>query len=247
MSHASRVMRHAMCALIVAGMAAGAAAQNLGDYYQIEDDPFAAKSNGEPLVLSDPVRGWNRAMFAFNDKVYFVALKPAARGYKHVTSSDMRDGVRNFFRNVSEVRNFVNAVLQGQTRDAVTTLERFCINTTVGIVGLRDVAKDRYARTDYKFDQTLSRWGVRPGPYVVWPFLGPSSARGTVGWAGDEAVDPFNYLGEDGWAGGAAAVLDTVNETTYRLGTYEDIKRASVDPYIAIKDIYEKQIAKYQK
>lgn len=248
MRHVAPVMYLALFSMLAVVLtSAPARAQNLGDYYQIEEDPFGAKAGDKSITLSDPIRGWNRIMFDFNDRVYFVALKPAARGYKRVTSSDIRDAVRNFFRNVAEVRNFVNALLQGESRDAVTTVERFVVNTTVGFAGLRDVAKDRYARTDYKFDQTLSRWGIRPGPYVVWPFLGPSTARGTVGWAGDEAIDPANYVGDDAWVGGAASLLDTVNETTYRLGTYEDVKRASVDPYIAIKDIYEKQISKYKK
>lgn len=139
---------------------------------------------------ADPWEGFNRAMFSFNDTLDVYFLKPIAKGYKNVTPEFMQTGVSNFFSNIGEISNLTNSGLQGKKNAFVASTWRFVINSTVGIFGLFDVASSLGVRKyDEDFGQTLGYWGVSSGPYLVLPFLGPSTVRD----AGGTAVDFFNY------------------------------------------------------
>ena len=139
----------------------------------------------------DPLEGYNRAMFSFNDTVDKAVLKPVAQGYKAVMPRVARTGVSNFFSNLGDVWIGINNVLQGKLGAGVSDFCRVAVNTTVGILGLIDVASDAgLEKHNEDFGQTLGRWGVGSGAYVVLPFLGASSVRdgfGTlvVDWHGD--------------------------------------------------------------
>jgi len=133
-----------------------------------------------PLIfaeVNDPLEGVNRTFFNINEKVDEVALKPIALTYSK-TPDPIKNGITNFFRNLKEIDNTLNQVLQGKPKYAVNDLSRFLINSTLGIGGFLDPASSMgLERHDEDFGQTLGLWGVSPGPYLMVPFLGPSSTR----------------------------------------------------------------------
>ena len=214
-----------------------------------EEDPYLDPFEGKALEsqkkteLADPLEKLNRNIYGINDFFYFNVLKPAAGGYKSVTPRIIRKSVRNFFTNILEPVYFLNSILQRKPEDAQSAFRRFLVNSTIGIGGLFDPAKKPTEPMKRSFDQTFAKWGARPGFYIVWPLVGSSSfLRGTFGLIGEKAMDPFNY-GRTGVAVGSS-VLESVNETSFQIGAYEDVKKYSVDSYSALKDIYEKQIYK---
>jgi phospholipid-binding lipoprotein MlaA len=146
--------------------------------------------------IPDPLEPFNRAMFTVNDKLYFWVLKPVARGYSTVIPEPIRLSVRNFFNNVATPIRLVNSLLQFKMKSASNELVRFGINSTIGILGLYDVAKDEMGikMQDEDFGQTLGVWGAGPVFYLYWPVLGPSNVRDSVGFVGDYFLDPVNYV-----------------------------------------------------
>lgn len=144
----------------------------------------------------DPWEPVNRAVFRFNDTLDTYALKPVAKGYDRVMPQFLNDGVSNVFNNLGEPKNLVNNVLQGKIGDAGVDLARFLMNTTVGVVGIFDVAtRMGLQRNDEDFGQTLGAWGVKSGPYVMLPLLGPSTVRDTGGFAIEGLAD-YSYRGQ---------------------------------------------------
>ncbi|HSA77899.1 MAG TPA: MlaA family lipoprotein [Nitrospirota bacterium] len=193
----------------------------------------------EEVTIADPIEPWNRAMFTFNDKLYFWVLKPVARGYNTVVPEPVRISVRNFFRNVAFPIRFVNCLLQGKLAGAGVELTRFVFNSTIGLAGFFDVATSRFELEPRKedFGQTLGFYGMGGLMYIVWPFLGPSTVRDTVGFAGDTFLDPVNYIDPFEAAFGVHA-YERINTTSLELGDYEEMKKSSLEPYIAIRDAY---------
>src|SRR5690606_22079911 len=130
----------------------------------------------------DPMERFNRSMYRFNDTLDRNVARPVARAYVKVTPAPVRSGVSNFFRNLNTPTVIVNNLLQAKPRAFFTDTLRLVVNTTIGIGGLFDPASQLgIPAGDEDFGQTLGRWGVGSGPYVVLPFLGPSTARDTVG------------------------------------------------------------------
>jgi phospholipid-binding lipoprotein MlaA len=195
---------------------------------------------GEKEQISDPLEKFNRAMFTFNDKLYFYVLKPTARGYKAVIPEPGRVSVKKFFTNVAMPIRFTNSLLQGKPKKAGVELSRFVINTTVGVVGLFDPAKSYCKMNPYDADtdQTLGHYCLKPGFYIVWPILGPSSARGTAGLVGDTLLDPATYVLKNRWVYTGVKTFQVVNETSLSLGAYEDLIKAALDPYVAVRTAY---------
>lgn len=190
-------------------------------------------------LVPDPLIKFNRAMFEVNDRLYFWCLKPVAKGYKKVTPAFFRKGVMNFFTNLGTPVRFVGSVLQGKYKGAGSELGRFVVNTTVGVGGVWDPA-DRFfglKPSEEDFGQTLGAYNIDNGCYIVWPVLGPSTLRDTVGKAGDFFLNPLHYLhpNELAWE---LIGLDVINETSYRIGDYETIKSTYMDPYVMIRDLY---------
>jgi phospholipid-binding lipoprotein MlaA len=134
----------------------------------------------------------------------------------------------------------VNCLLQVNFSCAGTEALRFFLNTTVGVAGFFDPAKKdfKYEKKEKDFGQTLGVYGIGPGIYFVWPIIGPSSIRDSVGFIGDLFLDPQNYLIESLWINLAVKSYHQVNETSLTLGDYEDLKKGALDPYTALKDAY---------
>ncbi len=141
-------------------------------------------------VAHDPFEGMNRAVFAFNDGVDRVLVKPLAKTYEAVTPRPARRGVSNFFANLRDVVHVANHLLQFRPGEAARHTGRVFFNSTFGIAGLIDVATPMgLERQPTDFGQTLGRWGAEPGPYLVLPLIGPSTLRDAPGWA----VDAFYF------------------------------------------------------
>lgn len=227
----------------------GAREEVEGDIAEFEEfdefDEFDALDQldaGEKLKpIPDPLEPFNRAMFVFNDRMYFWVLKPAAQGYNRVVPEKGRVAIKRFFTNLMTPVRLVNSVLQIKYDRAGTELARFCINTTVGVLGFMDPARDRWGiyLHDEDFGQTLGFYGSGPGFFITWPFLGPSSARDTVGMVGDFFLKPTSYLfAEHPHTGLSVTAYDKVNSTSLSLGIYEDLKKDALDPYSFIRDAY---------
>ena len=199
-----------------------------------EAEPFESRSETVP----DPLEPVNRAFFEFNDKLYFWVMKPVAIGYKTVVPEEVRVSIRNFFTNLAFPVRFVNNLLQGKFFGAFEETCGFLVNSTVGLGGLADIATAvDLKRHDEDLGQTLAFYGAGPAFYIHWPFFGPSTLRDTVGTAGDIFIDPLTYLG-DYWYAPYSRGLNIVNETSLRIGDYESLKKAALDPYVALRDAY---------
>ena len=208
------------------------------DDFEDEDAPWLDDED-EELNVYDPLETINRGTFWFNDKLYFYLLKPVARGYRWIMPEPLMLGIGNFFSNLASPVRIINAGLQGKFADAGNELTRFAVNTTIGIGGLFDTAKDHFNLTRKEEDtgQTLGYYGIGPGPYLVLPFFGPSSFRDGLGLLADSRMDLTYYLWEDTdyWA---AIVLKTVNTVALDKDTYEGIKKDALDPYLFVRDAW---------
>lgn len=204
-----------------------------------EDDPFDSEDEQAEESTSDPLYYWNVAMHHVNDKLYFWILKPTAKGYRAVAPEQMRTGVKNFFHNLVTPIRFANCVLQGKPEKASLEFSRFIVNSTAGVLGFMDIAAnnpDFEAPSDEDFGQTLGVYGLGNGVYIVWPFLGPSSLRDTVGMSADNFLNPTSYI--DGTTAVGVNAFEKVNAISFRIGDYESLKDAAIDPYEAFRNAY---------
>jgi phospholipid-binding lipoprotein MlaA len=207
---------------------------NMSIENEAESEKFA-----EEKPVPDPLEPWNRLVFTFNDRLYFWVMKPAAKGYNAVIPEVARTSVSNFFKNLITPVWFVNALLQGKIQSAGIELARFGINTTYGLAGLLDTAKKHFKLESQRKDTglTLGFYGIGEGIYIVWPFLGPSSLRDTIGTVGDGFLSPVNYINPVEYAV-AVDSYEYFNDVSLHIGEYEDLKESAIDPYIAVKDSY---------
>ena len=214
------------------------------DTTQEDEEPINNDVKEEPPLVKDPLQPYNRAIFTFNDKAYHYFIKPIYTGYNSMIPEKARVSVRNFFTNVKMPVRFFNCIFQGNMRDAGTELARFVINSTVGVAGFFDPAKSKFhlEKHERDFGQTLAKHKMHSGVYIVWPFLGPSTVRDTVGLAGDAALNPLSWISYffltpiEGFGNYA---YDTVNDISIDKGqTYESITKPAIDPYIALQDAY---------
>jgi len=211
----------------------------------LEDEMAHVNSN----ELPDPLYPINFAMFYFNDKLQLWLLEPAAKGYKYATPEIFRLGVGNVFNNLRSPVNFLNNLLQFKLDSFGKELFRFVFNSTVGLGGICDVA---YHLLDLKkqeadFGQTLGYYGVGQGIYLVWPIIGPSSLRETVGFLGDQVMSPPTYLSFfflDFLQSSSVVTFEKINDTSFKLGDYSLLTNSSVDPYLALKNVFEQYRAK---
>jgi len=209
------------------------------DDFEDEDLAFLDDEDDVVLDVYDPLETINRGTFWFNDKLYFYLLKPVAKGYRWLMPEPLMLGIGNFFSNLASPMRIINAGLQGKFGDAGNELTRFGVNTTIGIGGFFDTAKDHFNLKKKEEDtgQTLGYYGIGPGPYLVLPFFGPSSFRDGIGLLADSRLDLVYYLWEDRdyWA---AIVLETVNIVALDKDTYEGVKKDALDPYLFIRDAW---------
>jgi len=204
------------------------------------DDYEMEAPAAEQVTIADPWEPFNRAMFTFNDRLYFWVLKPVAEGYSAVLPEPARVSVGNFFSNLRSPIRFANCLLQANFIGAATELFRFMLNSTIGLAGLFDPAGGEeigLLRQVEDFGQTLGSYGIGQGFYIVWPFLGPSSPRDTLGSVGDYFAYPISYL--DPWyVWTAVRGYQAINDTSLSIGDYEAMKEAAIDPYLAIRNAY---------
>lgn len=189
----------------------------------------------------DPVEPFNRAMFTFNEKFDDWLLKPVARGYDWLLPTPVKHGVGNFFTNLIQPATAVNNLLQGKPKDSAKDLGRFVINSTVGILGFMDIARDiGLEPREEDWGQTFAVWGIGEGPYFVWPIIGSRSLRETFGWGLDWVSNPVTYTAPvTSWS---ARSLDVV-DTRARLLPAEKVidQAAGEDKYIFIREAYRQR------
>lgn len=192
-------------------------------------------TSGNP---KDPIEGFNRAMFAFNEGVDKAVIKPVAQGYEAVLPQPARNGVANFFGNIEDIFIGVNNVLQGKVPDGINDFGRVLVNSTLGILGFMDVASDLGVEKHAEdFGQTFGRWGAGPGAYVVWPLFGPRTIRDSAGLVVDLAADPIGAI-NDIPARNVLLVTRLVSDRAELLPADKVIEEAALDKYSYIRDGY---------
>lgn len=186
----------------------------------------------------DPLEPINRGIYKFNDAVDKAVIKPVATGYKEVMPGPVRTAVGNFFSNLDDVLVLLNDLLQFKLELAASDFSRLVWNTTLGIAGLIDVgSKMDLPKHNEDFGQTLGYWGVGNGPYLVLPFLGPSTLRDTVGLVVDSHFDPLwqhDPISERNTAYG----LHTIDTRARLLDAEKVLEEAAIDRYIFLRDAY---------
>ncbi|MCI0994179.1 VacJ family lipoprotein [Pseudomonas corrugata] len=193
--------------------------------------PFAAQAATE----EDPWESINRPIFTFNDTVDTYALKPLAQGYQYVTPQFLEDGIHNMFRNIGDVGNLANDLLQAKPASAGVDTARLIFNTTFGLLGFFDVGtKMGLQRSDEDFGQTLGYWGVGSGPYVMLPLLGPSTLRDAPAKLVDNYTTPYPYIDN-------VSVRNSIfglNVVDTRASLLSAEKLVSGDKYVFIRNAY---------
>lgn len=192
----------------------------------------AAQSN------HDPLEGYNRKMFWFNNQIDDYVLKPVATGWSKITPARLRQSVSNFFQNLQFPIVALNDLLQLKLKATGSDIGRFAVNTSVGVLGFFDPASGwGLGAHDEDFGQTLGYWGVPPGPYLVLPFFGPSNPRDTVGLAADSFSTVYPYFVAWEYTFGANG-LNIINGRAQALKEVEQFKQASFDYYVAVRNAY---------
>ena len=211
------------CALSLAGPAAAQTA-----------DPAGGRN-------PDPYEHWNRKVFAFNQSLYAHVLRPGALFWKRVVPAPIRTGLRNAYSNLGEPVVMINDAVQGRPRDAAASFGRFALNSTAGLAGLLDYAKkEGIEHHDNGFGTTLGRYGVRPGPYIYLPVLGPSDVRDGVGSGVDVLLNPQTWIGYGARpaAGAAEAVSGGLNTFADADPDLQTLKATSTDEYATLRSLY---------
>ena len=215
-----------------------------------ESDEFEAEfSPQSKQELFDPLSGYNEIMTSFNDAFYEYALRPVAKGYAYVVPQMARNGISNAFENLLFPVRFINNILQLKFQNAFEETGRFVINSTMGILGFRDVAGEELGlqKHDEDFGQTLGHYGKGNGFHIVLPFLGPSNARDIVGLFADSWASPLSYisarddlnlLDNDEQALGLMA-FRALNETSLHIDELDSIRKDAIELYPFLRNIYE--------
>ncbi|MBU8536451.1 VacJ family lipoprotein [Roseomonas tokyonensis] len=208
-------------------------------------DPRDAEAVAEFRANNDPLEPLNRGAFFVNEGLDTLVLRPAAEMYRIFLPPEVRTAIRNVLANLRTPVILANDLLQGETQRAATTTGRFLVNTTIGIGGIFDRAKDfgLIGHTE-DFGQTLAVWGAPEGPYLFIPVLGPSSPRDVVGFAGDVAMNPLTYTGNaETWE-----AINITRTTTTALDAREgliepldQVRATSLDPYATIRSAYRQR------
>jgi phospholipid-binding lipoprotein MlaA len=187
----------------------------------------------------DPLEGFNRAMFSFNDAVDKAALKPAATVYRAVLPSFMQTGIGNFFGNIGDVWSSVNNMLQGKVGDGLNDFMRVAVNTTFGIGGLLDIGSEAgLPKHKEDFGQTLGKWGVDAGPYLVLPLAGSSTFRDAAALPIDYKGDLWNYTYPPVRARAVGALIHGIDQRAAVLDASDLIEEAAIDRYEFVRDAF---------
>ena len=193
-------------------------------------------------ALNDPLEPTNRAVYAFNAALDEVVVRPVAKAYEALLPGAVRTGVHNALSNLGEPVRLVNDMLGGKPRRAGDTAMRFLINSTIGVLGIFDVAA-KWGYVDHSADAglTMAAWGVPEGPYLMLPFIGPSGLRDAIGYAANIAADPFIWVGQ----GAAVLALQSsrvavgaVDERARHGSDIDAVKDTALDPYATVRTLY---------
>jgi len=199
---------------------------------------LSACASGPTANPRDPLEPFNRGVYSFNDAVDRAVVKPVATAYRDVLPSPVRTGVRNFFNNLQDLWSFVNNTLQLKGEGAGNSIVRFGVNTVFGLGGLLDVATEmRIERFPEDFGQTLGRWGVGAGPYVVLPLLGSSTLRDTAALPVDMNGNAVSHI-DDNAIRNSATVLNLVDRRARLLDASKLLDEVALDPYTFTRDAF---------
>lgn len=205
--------------------------------------PRTAAGLRRPDDTQDPWEGFNRRIFAFNQFLDRILIKPVAEGYVAVFTPPERDALRHVLNNLNEPVILANCVLQGRLKDAGVTGRRLIVNTTLGVAGIRDVATTLHLpRQIGDFGQTLWLWGFKPGPFLILPVLGPSSPRDGIGTGVDVYLDPLRYAITNDHTADALSIsrraADGIDTRARNLRNLDEIKRQAIDYYASFRSLY---------
>lgn len=216
-----------------------AVAVAIGGCASVPADGAAAAAAPAALNPVDPWEGWNRKVFAFNDAVDEAVLKPVAEGYRKVVPQLVRTGIGNVFGNIYDIWSAANHLLQGKLHSGLDMGMRVITNTVFGLGGVLDPATEvGLTRRSEDFGQTLGVWGLKTGPYVVLPLLGPSNVRDTGGLVVDRAALSPSQLATQDAVSYSVTALELVNTRANLLATTQLVGEVALDRYSFIRDAY---------
>ncbi len=223
-------------------------------YYQeetlISDDELFDEFEEDIKIkdIYDPFSGYNRFMTGFNDKLYIYILTPVTKGYNIIVHYEIRKSISNFFNNLAYPTRVVNNLLQLKFKNASEETGRFVVNSTIGILGLFDPAKNYFNLEVHEedFGQTLGFYGVGSGPHIVLPLFGPSNLRDTLSMIPNSYLNPIDYtdrrwftLTDTWWSYLGVNSYELINNFSLDINRYNKLKEDSVDLYPYLKDVYE--------
>lgn len=226
-----------VCVALLSPLVACAKSQKPDAAYKSEKAQTAQSQE-----MSDPIEPVNRFIFGFNDILDKILIEPVAKGYNAVLPGFVRDSIQSFLRNLQSPLITANNLLQGEVGDAGVATARFLINSTIGIAGLVDVAEAQGLKyEDEDFGQTLAKWGVGDGFYLVLPVLGPSSLRDTAGLAVDSYADPVRIYAENTdreWIYYTRGIVKGIDTRSRLIKVVDDLRANSLDYYAAVRSAY---------
>ncbi len=208
-------------------------------------NPADPEAVAEFNAINDPGEPANRAIFAVNRGLDAAFLKPVAMAYRDMTPQFFQDRINDALDNLRSPVIFFNDVLQGELERAVATVIRFMINSSLGLLGLNDIATDLGVEGhDEDFGQTLAVWGIPEGPYMMLPLFGPSNPRDAIGIVVDFLIDPFNI-----WAGNtdrdyaiySRSAARAVDLRALHMETLDELEKSSLDFYASIRSLYRQR------
>ena len=224
------------------------ATEYFGANSQSNEDFEAEFNTRNDANLFDPLSGYNEIMTTVNDNFYEYILRPTAQGYTYVVPQMARHGISNFFENLFYPIRLVNNLLQLKFYNSWEETERFVLNSTMGILGFRDVAGEELGikAHDEDLGQTLGYYGVGSGFHVVLPLFGPSNVRDIAGLVGDAWLNPLNYIEahdanllDSTEEALAVPALYTVNKTSLHIKEYDNFKKDAIELYPFLRNFYE--------
>ena len=212
---------------------------------EIDLDDYDDFGADDEALSRDPLEGWNRFWFGFNDGFIRYVLKPAHKGYSAVVPEPLRNGVSNFKHNIAFPARVLNFLLQGEFAQAGIEFSKamgnFMVTLGFGDVTSRNEPLFPYAPEAACFDHTLAVWGVPDGPYFIAPFLGPGTVRSTVGFGGDAAMKPQNYMIDEWYATLAVDTYLHFNDAGKLIKAYDAVTENALEPYTALRNAYLSQ------
>jgi phospholipid-binding lipoprotein MlaA len=215
-----------------------AAAGQAGQTAQAAEAPDASQPNPRVRNRQDPWERWNRKVFSFNEKVDENVLRPVATAYSNLVPSPARQAVDNFFGNFSDAWSAVNLFLQGRFKTGAQQTMRVAVNSVLGLGGLIDIATPSgLDKNTEDLGRTLGYWGVKTGPYIVWPLLGPSSLRDSVALPANIYYSPA-YLFEEGEYKFGISALQIINTRAGLLKVTDMLDGIALDKYTFVRDAY---------